>query len=331
MITSFVMIIMLIIEYINVQSQGNWSKILQKSSWLQIIFAAILGVIPGCLGAFTIVSLYSHKIVNFAALVTVMIATSGDEAFVLFAMIPGTAIKLNIIIFTIAIFSGFIINIYSKKIKLVPKKFKHDFEIHKAYADCACFDINKIATQLRHITFERALLIISFVLFCFFLLIGEIGTKTWDWKRITFLTGSLITLFIIITVPDHFVKEHLWEHVIKRHLLKIFLWILGALIFINLIENHINIDEWVVSNQLIILLIAILIGIIPESGPHMVFITLFINGSIPFSILLANSIVQDGHGALPLIAESKISFVYVKLLNMLIGLIVGLIGFYMNW
>ena len=74
------------------------------------------------------------------------------------------------------------------------------------------------------------------------------------------------------------------------------------------------------------LVIAVLIGIIPESGPHLLFLTLFINGTIPFSILIASSIVQDGHGALPLLAESRKSFIYMKGINVVVGFIVGFIG-----
>ena len=69
--------------------------------------------------------------------------------------------------------------------------------------------------------------------------------------------------------------------------------------------------------------LAILVGIIPESGPHLIFITLFTRGQIPFSILMANSIVQDGHGMLPLLAESRKQFVYVKLINMATGAVFG--------
>jgi hypothetical protein len=71
---------------------------------------------------------------------------------------------------------------------------------------------------------------------------------------------------------------------------------------------------------------AVLIGFIPESGPHLIFVALFFNGIIPFSILLANSIVQDGHGALPLLAESRKNFIYMKLISGAAGLITGLIG-----
>jgi hypothetical protein len=69
-----------------------------------------------------------------------------------------------------------------------------------------------------------------------------------------------------------------------------------------------------------------LVGIIPESGPHLIFVILFASGSIPISILLASSIVQDGHGSLPLLAESPKGFLKVKLINILVGLIAGFSG-----
>ncbi len=50
MITSFVFIMMLLIEYINVQTRGKWQDSLKKSRWGQYLLGAVLGVIPGCLG-----------------------------------------------------------------------------------------------------------------------------------------------------------------------------------------------------------------------------------------------------------------------------------------
>ena len=63
------------------------------------------------------------------------------------------------------------------------------------------------------------------------------------------------------------------------------------------------------SNTFATLMLAVLIGIIPESGPHLVFVSLFTKGAIPFSILPASSIVQDGHGMLPLLVVSKRSLI----------------------
>ena len=110
MITSFVLMMMLLIEYINVQTRGEWQKSLKKSRFGQYVLAASLGVAPGCLGAFAVVSLYSHKMVSFGALVAVMIATSGDEAFVMLSMFPQTAIWINVILFVIAIVVAFAVD-----------------------------------------------------------------------------------------------------------------------------------------------------------------------------------------------------------------------------
>jgi hypothetical protein len=46
---------------------------------------------------------------------------------------------------------------------------------------------------------------------------------------------------------------------------------------------------------------------------------------------MANSIVQNGHGSLPLLAESKKSFVIMKIINILVGLFVGVVGLLFNF
>jgi len=90
-----------------------------------------------------------------------------------------------------------------------------------------------------------------------------------------------------------------------------------------------DIGTLIQDNLYIVLFIAVLVGIIPESGPHLVFVTLFAQGTIPFAILLANSIVQDGHGTLPLLAVSGRAFVWLKVVNIVIGLVLGSIGLYL--
>jgi len=322
MITVFVIVMMIVIEFINVQSKGNWNAYLKKSGWLQIVIAAILGIFPGCLGSFAAVSLYVHNIINFAALVTVMIATSGDEIFVMFAMMPDTTLKLVVIIFAVAIISGFIINFFTKKNYMSAHHKQHD-KLKNDEQHCTCFDSTLITKQLINITFHRSLLLIGVSLFIIFLISGDIGPKDWGWEKITFLIITSIGGFIVLTTTDHFLFNHIWKHVIKKHMLKIFLWTFAAFLIIHILEDYIDVNQWIQNHILVVLLIAVLIGIIPESGPHIVFISLFISGAIPFSVLLANSIVQDGHGAIPLLAESRKSFFLMKLVNVLVGLLVG--------
>lgn len=324
MITSFVFIMMLLIEYLNVQTSGRWQESLRKNRWGQYLLGAFLGAVPGCLGAFTIVSLYSHRVVSFGALVTTMIATSGDEAFVMFSMFPLKALWLTIMLFIVGIIAGYFTDLFYKKQDQLLKHLEHQYPIHESDI-CNCFPKDQILKQLKQITFHRALLIAIFISFLLILIFDVVGPQAWNWKKITFASGALFSLFVVSTVPDHFLEHHLWGHVLKKHLLRIFLWTFGALLVIHILQNYIDLQSVVKENYLLVLLIAVLVGIIPESGPHLVFVTLFAAGTLPFGILLASSIVQDGHGMLPMLAVSRKGFILVKFINILVGLVIGLI------
>lgn len=325
MITGFVFVMMLIIEYINVQTKGLFHSNLAESKWKQYFLAASLGAIPGCLGAFTAVTLFSHRIISFGAVVTAMIATSGDEAFVMLAMFPQKAILLTAIIFVVGIIAGFTTD------KLIsPKHFETKFAQNKfpmhEEEKCDCYPHGNLFSNFNKTSAPRILMIIIIAIFLLGTILGEIGPQNWNWIRVTIMFTSLIALFIVITVPEHFLEEHLWDHIVKVHIPKIFLWTFGTLLIVHFLLQFIDIHSWIASNMLIVLLVALLIGVIPESGPHLVFVTLFASGTIPFSILLASSIVQDGHGMLPMLAESKRGFIAVKFVNLFVGTIVGIIG-----
>lgn len=322
MITGFVFVMMLVIEYINVQTKGMWQDLFKKKRWLQYILAAALGAVPGCLGAFTVVTLFSHGIISIGAVVAAMIATSGDETFVMLAMIPQKALWIIGITFLIGIIAGVVTD------KLFPRlnrlsKFDN-LPIHPE-EKCNCLPQGNIFKHLKEPSMPRILLMFIIIMLLAGILSGSIAGDMKTWLKSTVIITSLVSLFIVITVPEHFLTEHLWGHIVKVHIPRIFLWTFGTLLVIHILMHYIDLNAWISANKLIILLIAALIGLIPESGPHLVFVTLFAGGSIPFSILLANSIVQDGHGMIPMLAESKRGFLAVKAINLAIGLLVGYI------
>lgn len=326
MITGFVFVMMLVIEYINVQTKGIWQDKLSGNRWKQYIFAALLGAIPGCLGAFTVVALFSHRLVSFGAIVAAMIATSGDEAFVMLAMFPKTAILLTIIIFIIGIIAGFLTDKFYVPKKLLEKFSENRLPLHPE-EHCKCFEKDKFYTYLKKPSIYRVILIFIIVLLLIAVITGVIAGDEKLWIKISVTFVISVSLFIVASVPEHFLKEHLWEHITKVHMPRIFLWIFGTLFIFNILLSYINIEAWITENMLYLLIIAVVIGVIPESGPHFIFITLFAQGIIPFSVLLASSISQDGHGMLPLLAESKRGFLGVKLVNMIYALIVGLFAY----
>jgi len=363
-ITVFVLVMMLVVEYITVQTKGRWSSSFSKNPWLQILLSALLGIIPGCLGAFAVVSMYVHRTIGFAALVTALIATSGDEAFIMFSVMPSTALKIVLATFIISIIVGLVLNMIFKEKKFVGRTLNHKF-LHKEEPECVCYEKTTIFPQTLKMIWQRAVIVIFGLSFLGLLIFAGTGhnhgleiinTNThekhidihehehhdhekeeiekekshkWGWEKITFFIVTLIGLFISLTVPDHFLKKHLWGHVIKKHFWRLLLWTLGAFLVLHFFNQFIDVKDWIEGNIYLVILIAALIGIIPESGPHIIFISMYVSGALPdeglqaFAILLTSSIVQDGHGSIPLLAESGKSFIFAKIINVIVGLFVG--------
>ena len=344
LITGLVTIMMLLLEFVNLNSHGKWFSRLRQHPAGQVVLGAGLGLIPGCMGGFAAVSMYSHKLLSFGALVAMMIASSGDEAFVMLAMIPKQTLLLMGVLFVLAVIVGMIVDIFSKS-KGKPEGCEEGFPIHKEDEERDERSEKPSSRNMRHASVERIILLIGAALFIIGLVFGlfeheheaeetahtQLNIFNEYWMNLIFAIISLVVVWFIATAPDHVVKEHLWEHIIKKHLLGIFLWTFGALLVIQIGLHYLHIESWVSDNIPWMILLAVLIGIIPESGPHLVFITLFAAGVLPFSVLLASSISQDGHASLPLLAENKRSFVKAKLINAVAAAIIGYVCFYIGY
>lgn len=129
----------------------------------------------------------------------------------------------------------------------------------------------------------------------------------------------------------HYFKDHIYGHIIKKHLWKTALWTFGALLIVEIGSRYLNLEAFTSEYKILFLLIGALVGLIPESGPHLIFVTIYAQGLVPFSVLLTSSIVQDGHGMLPMLSYSFSDSLKIKLFNLLIGLIVGIFVFILGF
>jgi len=335
-ITVFVLVMMIVIEYITIQYKGKSKKYFSSNPFFQILFAVLMGLVPGCLGTYAVVSLYIHGSLSLAALTAAFVASSGDEAFIMFSMIPGTTLKLMFIILIIAFIVGIVTHYMSKGKMYNGKSAKHQF-VHSEEPECRSHNFKKLPEQLLKIIWQRAVVIffgLGFLIILFFLgdehgfhIIEQAKehaeSGTWNRERIVIFVVTIIGLLIAFTVNDHFLKKHLWDHVIKKHFLRLLFWTFVTFFVLHFLNEYVDLKELIKGNVYIVLFIAALIGMIPESGPHIIFISMFATGLIPFSVLLTNSIVQDGHGSIPLLAESGKNFIIVKLINFAAGLVFG--------
>jgi len=331
-ITLFVFVMMVLIDYINVMTRGRLSNTVRGGQWRQYFVASFLGATPGCLGAFLNVSFYVHGLLSFGAITAGMIATSGDEAFVMLAMFPDKAIILFGVLFLLAIGSGWLVDKIARVLRIKPCEACQLQQVHSEdIGGCRCLSREEILPQLRSISLPRLLVLLILVLFAIAILTGILGPPTWNWQRIILITLLPIAIFIAVTVPEHYLREHIWDHIVMEHLWRVFLWTFGALLVVDLGLNYWNLESFVRSHMLWVLIIASLVAIVPESGPHLIFVMMFADGLVPFSVLLASSIVQDGHGMLPLLSYTVKDTVLIKLFNLAIGLGLGLIVYTLGW
>ena len=262
-VTLLVLIMMTLVDAVNVWTRGKLATLLKGAGrWRQYVVASLIGSAPGCVGAFTNVSLYMHGMISFGALVGAMAAASGDEAFVMLAMFPKTAILLFGLLFVVGIVVGWVTDRAVKKWNI------------STCEDCEM--------QQFHPTQE------GFV---------------------------------------HYLKDHVWQHIITKHLWKTALWTLGALMVVEFGLRYWNLEALTSQYTILLLLAGALLGLIPESGPHLIFVTMFANGLIPFSVLFTSTFVQDGHGMLPLLSYSVKDSIKVKAFNLPFGVIFGFILF----
>ncbi len=260
---------MVFIEFLILKYKKQLKNLVTKRRTFSYIIASFFGILPGCTGTFLMDSLYMTGLAGFGALIATMIATSGDEAFVMFSMVLSGKIPFWPI--ALLMFTLFVLGIIGAFLADFLKKRYH-WKVHKKH------------------------------------LIKYHKNEEFHFK--------------------HFLKVHVYKHIIRKHIWQISLWLFAALFLIGLANQYIVSEHLLTGVSLfVMLLVATLIGLLPISGPNVFLIVLFSQGIIPFSILLANSIVQDGHGLLPIIGFSLNDAWKIKLFNFVFGLGIGLFLF----
>ena len=262
-VTLLVFVMMVVVDLINVWSRGAIGALLRRGNHKrQYLVAPLIGAAPGCVGAFTNVSLYMHGMISFGALTGSMAAVSGDEAFVMLAMFPKTAVILFGLLFLVGVGTGWLTDLIVKRWNI------------QTCQDC---DVPLVHPS-------------------------EHGVA-------------------------HYLREHVWKHIVQRHLWRVFLWTFGTLLLVTFGMKEWPLERMVSEYSLLILLLALVVGLIPESGPHLIFVSLYATHLIPFSILFASSIVQDGHGLLPMLSFSIKDSALIKAFNFVVALVLSLAVF----
>lgn len=337
LITSLVFVMMAVIELISVLSHGRFVRAGAHEDLGPYLLTSFLGVTPGCAGVYLVDSMFSRGAVSLGAVTGALLATAGDEAFIMLAMFPSTALLLFAILFVVGVVGGWLSDRVFKMSGLM------------AGEPCALADLHDedLPTEQElqrwwppHLQLRPLLprLVIAGVLVGLLVALASRLTEHHEalstaatavrstpgtFEVWIFGTMAMLGLALTFLAPSHWLEEHLWHHLALHHMPQIFAWTAGALVAVHLLTTRVPLDQLLRGHGVWMLLGACLLGLIPISGPHLVVVTLFASGHVPFSVLLANSLVQDGHGLLPLLGISVRSALLAKFANLVIGLALG--------
>ncbi len=320
-ITLFVFSMMIFVDWLNVRSRGRMTEALRGSKWREYLLASFLGTTPGCLGAFMNVSMYVHGLIGFGALVGGMIATSGDEAYVMLSLFPKQALLLFGGLFLSGIVFGALSDWIAGRLRIAPCEACDRHQVHPEELEG-----NRLGTlihNLRHPGAQRLGFLFLMMLLLMVTCLGVVGPEGWGWMRITLVVLLALGTLLGLSSSEHYFREHVIGHILRHHTLRVFLWTFAALLALSFLPSQDAVRNFLQAHMLWVFLFAGLLGIIPESGPHLIFVMMFASGLIPFSVLFVSSFVQDGHGMLPLLSVSVRDSLRVKGFNLAFGLAVG--------
>ena len=264
LISGFVFVALVSMDLLYVYSRGKMATFLVKRPGTQYVLSALLGAIPGCQGVYFSISLHSHGMIGFGALLSAFIATTGDEAFVMLGRIPSAFLLITLILFVVAIASGYLLDRFTRK---------------GGHQHC---DVPIFHPRERF---------------------------------------SL----------QHYWTEHLRDHILRKHMVKIVIWTFVTLLIVEGISHEMDLANLLSEKKWILMLGAGLFGMIPQSGPHLVFVNMFAEGTIPFSILLTNMLAQSGHALIPLLPISLRDSIAIKSIGLGLSWIAGSLLLLAGW
>ncbi|MDC9511897.1 putative manganese transporter [Pseudoalteromonas sp. CST5] len=309
--------------------QLEMSYLSAKSKSLEVLFASVLGALPGCGGAIIVVTQYTKGQASFGAIVAVLTATMGDAAFLLLATRPTEGLTIMAIGLVVGTLCGLIVNAIHKPDFLRPsaQEQKHQVKVLPT-------KIIKISKPVWMFAIIPSL-IIAFLI-AFNVDFNQFGQYT---STGISLFGAAMALFTVV-IWAYSSKGESYKEVTSEDdecnppskLIKVLqdthfvtAWVVASFMLFEILVSVVGLDlkTWFMHYAYLAPLIAVVIGFLPGCGPQIIVTTLYIQGIIPFSALAANAISNDGDALFPAIAMAPKAAVIATLYTSIPALVVG--------
>lgn len=305
---------------------------------LEVPLAAFLGALPGCGGAIIVVTQFTKRQASFGSVVAVLTATMGDAAFLLLATRPLDGAIILSSGLMIGSVCGYIVNQLHADDYLAPKIASAE-KSSSATNDTSSKRMGRIFWR---ITFVPSLIIAFLLAFQF-----NFDQITWWLSEYINLFGA-ISAFVVISLWAFSSKGENYQEVtcedeqsvpysrfnkVMQDTHFVTAWVVAAFVLYEVSMHIFGLDlkQWFSHYAIFAPLVGLLIGLLPGCGPQILVTTLYIQGIVPFSALIANAISNDGDALFPAIALAPKAALVATLYSAIPALVVGYsVYFYQN-
>lgn len=306
---------------------------------MQVLIASLLGALPGCGGAIVVVTQFTRGYASFGSFIAVLVSTMGDAAFLLIAREPTTALLVFAISLTAGTITGIIVDlIHGRDFMAMERDDNPPEAIIKTSHD---HSPRLNSTQAIWMMFASIGLVFGFAdafqldANQWFGSFGERDPVLW----FGFL-GAGLSLLIWSTEraghstlgADTLPGDPILPRVVSDTTF-VTSWVVMAFLIYELAVTFAGLDVSSLfgSWQILIPVVAILIGFIPGCGPQIVVTAIYLSGAIPFSALIANAIANDGDALFPALALAPKAAILATLYSAGPALLIGYAFFFAGY
>ena len=306
--------------------RANIEQLLRAGPNVQVLTAAVLGALPGCGGAVIVTTQYVRGSMGFGGVVAVLTATMGDAAFLLLAKQPFVAMCVFATCLVTGIAFGMLVN------RL------HGIEFMKVKCDY-CDGEEEMITENELLSPLYRMWMAFFVpgavagiLLAFQVDPAALALDGLGFDLVTPLAQTAALLSVLMWMVNPVSDFRLFtssRRTFERRVCDttnfVTFWVIVGYVAYALAERVWGLDVGVLFSAWgpLVPMVALLVGFIPGCGPQIVVTTLYLNGAIPLSALLANAISNDGDALFPAIAAAPKAAVVATLYTAVPAAVVG--------
>ncbi len=312
-----------------------------SKAYREILFASVMGVLPGCGGAIVVITQYTKGQIRFGAVVAVLTSTMGDAAFLLISQRPQDAV----IVLSVCMLVGVLSGLFTNQFLPAPKLSFGDGEGKSEPDQTPSTDMSSVDVWISRINVAFwGILIIPMAIIALLL------AMQYDMDQIPWLSADgvhslgamagfvCLLLWALSARSDRYselarendneLPKH-WMRKVAQDTQFVTSWVVVAFVVFELAMLLVGENDFMFSGpwQSGSILLAALIGLLPGCGPQILVTSFYLQNTIPMSALIANAVSNDGDALFPAIALAPKAAALATLYSFVPALIAGY-GYY---